>query len=107
MIVFVAFWLICGLIGWYIGDTKGRPGDGFALGVLLGPIGIIVIAAMGRSAKKEAEHQAEVAAVSARMGAPAESTPTMRACPWCAEQIQQAAIVCKHCGRNVESGQTT
>jgi hypothetical protein len=24
-----------------------------------------------------------------------------RACPFCAEEIQPAAIVCKHCGRDV------
>lgn len=25
----------------------------------------------------------------------------MKACPFCAESILDAAIVCKHCGRNV------
>src|SRR5205085_7705465 len=31
------------------------------------------------------------------------STPgELRACPWCAEQIQPAAKVCRYCGRDVE-----
>lgn len=100
MVELIAFWVICGLVACYVGDTKGRGAEGLALGLILGPLGILVIAVMGPTAKVEAKRQAEVAAVMA-----SSSSGPSRSCPWCAEQILQAAIVCKHCGRNVESGQ--
>jgi Protein of unknown function (DUF2510) len=42
--VLVIVWAVCGFIGWRIGDGKGRGGLGAFLGVVLGLIGIVIIA---------------------------------------------------------------
>lgn len=44
---FIIIWVVCGLIGGAIGSGKNLGCAGFMLGVLLGPVGIIVIAVMG------------------------------------------------------------
>lgn len=36
-------WLLCGIIGFMIGEKKNRPVLGLALGFVLGIIGIIIM----------------------------------------------------------------
>jgi hypothetical protein len=43
-IALVLYIVIFGLVGWVIGERKGRPAAGFFLGALLGPIGWLVVA---------------------------------------------------------------
>lgn len=107
--VVVLIWLVagavCGAAGFLIGDMKGRSVAGFWLGFLFGPIGLIVIAVLPPTPLAEAERQAQIdAAIDALSAGPHESraTPTRRPCPWCAESIKPAAVVCRYCGRDVE-----
>jgi hypothetical protein len=59
LLVFVLFMILCGFIGRAVGLNKGFAGLGFVLGLLLGPIGILIVAVMPRTPEAEALHEHE------------------------------------------------
>ena len=72
LIMFV--WLLCGLWAGSINKGKGHSyAAGFILGVLLGPIGVILAAISGKVDLDTAT------------------------CPYCQEKVRPGAVVCKHC----------
>ena len=74
MEIFV-FWILCGAIASMIGARKGEGFTGFVIGILLGPIGVIVVLLSKGNRKK---------------------------CPFCAELVNKEAIVCPHCQRDLK-----
>jgi hypothetical protein len=55
--VFLVIWIICAVIGWMIGSSKGRPKFGFTIGLLLGVLGVIIVA-FARSSSELDAHSA-------------------------------------------------
>ncbi len=98
--VFVAIWLVCAFLGLIIGNAKGKPGLGFILGLLLGVFGVLIIAVTSPTPEVQAERERAVAAAAQQLAA--GGATGLVPCPWCAEQIQPAAKVCRFCGRDVE-----
>lgn len=79
---YIIIWVVCGIGAAVIASSKGRNAFGWFIGgLLLGPIGLLIVGFMGQPAPNEC---------------------TLRKCPYCAEQILKEAKVCKHCGRDVE-----
>ena len=96
--VWIAVALACALVGMAIGDRKGRGAQGFWLGLVLGIFGVVIVAVLSPTPDAQARTNHEmVPAVPTLYG-----EPSLRPCPWCAEQIQPAAIICRYCGRDVE-----
>ena len=53
----IVFWLACGFVGMLLLKPFDKGGIGFALGALLGPIGVIIAAVMRGNSKLEEERR--------------------------------------------------
>ena len=101
--IFIFFAVVSGLIGLAIGSGKGRGAAGFWLGFFLGAIGWIIVAVMQATPEAEAARTKLVnAALHGPGGVAAGPVSDTRTCPWCAETIKAAAVVCRFCGKDVE-----
>lgn len=79
----VIIWIAFGVVGAMISDRKGNSGcAGFALGVLLGPIGLLISFFSADNAPERERRQGNT-----------------RKCPHCAEYVKPDARFCKHCGK--------
>lgn len=80
--------VLFGAVTAVVAKNKGRSAFGwFLIGVLLGPIGLILALVVSKNLAA-IEHEAL-------------SSGAAKKCPFCAELIKQEAIVCRFCGREL------
>ena len=90
MEVILIIWVVCGIIAAAIAGGKGRSGcGGFAIGFLLGPLGIIWALLMKTD-------QANINNKAVKSG-------EMKKCPACAELVKAEATKCRHCGETLNA----
>ena len=98
ILILVPLWLyFLGAIGRRIGSGKGHARAGWWLGLLLGPIGWLIVALIGPSSDSQAQQ-----AVRNTMAVESALSADSRACPWCAEKIKTSARLCRYCNREIE-----
>ena len=92
-------WAACGFVGWRLGESKGYPVLGVVLGLLLGVIGLLIIALVPGS-KPRSDYdmwQERLAGQSWQPPAPPVQPSQWVRCPACGQTISGAVAVCGYC----------
>lgn len=91
MVTFI-FWLMFSALVGVFASKRGRSGFGwFLIALILSPLIAAILLAL---------IPPNIAHIESRE----LRTGTSRKCPFCAELVRAEARVCKHCGRDLESG---
>lgn len=88
----IIFWILCGIATAVVANNKRRSGCAwFILGMLLGPIGLFMIAFLSPVLPDAPKHNWKGGVIDIGL----------KKCPFCAESIKKEALKCKHCGSDL------
>lgn len=79
LVVWIGGGILFSILGWMIGDSRGRPGAGFLCGFLLGPLGCVIALFLPK----------ETAAGPARRRRPGQPTARERRMPVKADPLEE------------------
>lgn len=96
LLVSLLFWIAFGVVGWKLGDSKGRPGLGLALGLLLGIIGLVIVALLP-SAKPHSTTDRWGTQAGWQPPPPVPQPAQWVQCPSCGQTISGAVGQCGYC----------
>ena len=83
VLVWLLIWIVCGMAAGAVMSKKGRGRvEGYALGFLLGPIGVVIALVLRPTTSKTGE---------------------FKVCSQCAERIRTEAKICRYCGSDVSA----
>lgn len=92
----ILIWAAFAFVGWKLGDAKGRPGLGIALGLLLGVFGLLIVALLP-SAKPHYATDRWGARPAWQPPPPPPQPAQWVQCPSCGRTISGAVAVCGYC----------
>jgi F0F1-type ATP synthase assembly protein I len=67
MAVYVGVAFVCLFLGMIIGSAKGFTGLGLVLGLLLGPLGVLIVACMKATPEVQAKREVDIEAARAKL----------------------------------------
>jgi hypothetical protein len=93
-------WIVVAIVGAIVAGNKGRSGVGwFFICLLLTPLAVLILLAL--PTLKSPEPQAALVTVVSAPPTSVEADQARSPCPFCAEMILDAAVVCRFCGRDL------